>query len=371
MKLSFKENRGNWFAKIIMLGMFIIIPYLTGCASTAIETHKKGMESLAEKEYFIPKRPIDRHYIGCAWSKQFGPVEDPSTADIRVKVDKSFNAVQQNFAYNVGLSLGGESVIGPKGETGIQAGKATASQMEDVQIIGPVSLADIPFEPNTPYITEALRLGNFRLKSESAKKAGISASADSPLGSASAGSEVATQGGASLSGEGLVIAYKLQMIDSKSYKKDDPGSVNLELDKTMQFPKANLLVKAQLRVIDPGANRPLPRNLLWSCDRADAKSKDMVAAWIIELKPTDPRRKSLNIAFPGFPKIEDCQNYSGVIYSRIDAVTDRIIRQKISITILEAELSDSLRPQKWEAKVSIVDESFNIKPVKPGDAGNL
>ena len=44
------------------------------------------------------------------------------------------------------------------------------SQLEDVQIISPVSLADVPFELNIPYITEALRLGNFALKSEKAGK---------------------------------------------------------------------------------------------------------------------------------------------------------------------------------------------------------
>src|SRR4030042_3510448 len=125
--------------------------------------------------------------------------------------------MQQNFAYNVGVSLGGQStktvttgtgveawkakksqsediqVISPAGgqstigatvEAGVEAGKAKKSQLEDVQIISPISLADVPFELNIPYITEALRLGNFALKSEMAGKAGVSAMTGSVLGGA-------------------------------------------------------------------------------------------------------------------------------------------------------------------------------------------
>jgi len=400
MKKGFTNNSNDCFTKVLIFSMFVIISYLAGCATTPMETHQKGMESLTEKEYFVPKKPVDRHYIGCAWSKQFGPVEDPSAGDIRIKAEKSFNTMQQNFAYNVGVSLGGQStktvttgtgveawkakksqsediqVISPAGgqstigatvEAGVEAGKAKKSQLEDVQIISPISLADVPFELNIPYITEALRLGNFALKSEMAGKAGVSATASS----VQAGAKGAMEGAAGVTGEGLVVAYKLHVIDSKTYTKQDSGSIALELDKTIDFPKANVFVKSQLRVIEPGSSQSLPRNLLWSCDRANAKSKDMVAAWIIELRSTDPKRKSLQIAFPAFPKIEDCQSFSEVIYSRIDPLTDKIIRQKINITILEEELSDSLKPRKWEARMSLVDESFNIKLVKQSDLESI
>jgi len=349
---------------MLMLPTFTILLYLAGCATTPMETHQKGMESLTEKEYFVPKKPVDRHYIGCAWSKQFGPLEDPGSSDIRIKVEKSFNTMQQQFAYNVGISLGGQSFRGASVDAGVEAAKAKKSQLEDVQVISPVSLADVPFELNIPYVTEALRLGNFALASEKTGRAGVSASVMVNPVQAGAGVKGATEGAAGVTGEGLVVAYKLHMIDSKTYTKQDSGSIPLELDKTIDFPRANLFVKSQLRVIEPGSNQPLPRNLLWSCDRANAKSKDMVAAWIIELRPKDPKRKSLSIAFPAFPKIEDCQSFSDVIYSRIDPLTDKIIRQKINITILEEEISDSLKPGKWKARISLADESFNIKLVK-------
>ncbi len=350
-----------------MLAIFIIVATLVGCATTTTETYKKGMEPLTEKEYFLPKKPVDRHYIGFAWSKQFGPVEDPSSPDIRIKVEKSFNTMQQQYAWNLGLSFGGASKKGATVEAGAKGGKGRASYLEDVRIISPVSLADIPFELNIPYVTEALRLENFALKSEAGMEGGISVQAST----IQAGVKGQSKSDSGLTGEGLVVAYKLHVIDPRTYAKQDSGSIELQLNQTLDFPKGNLFLKSQLRVIEPGSSQPLPRNLLWACDQAHAKSKDMVAAWIIELRSKDPKRKSLQIAFPAHPKVEDCQGFSDVIYSRIDPLTDKIIRQKIQITILEDELSDALKPLKWKASVSITEEAFNIMLVKQGDLEKL
>jgi len=343
---------------------------LAGCVSTsgtALESHKKGIEGIAEKEFFIPKKPVDRHYIGSAWSKQFGPVEDPTAADIRIKKEKSFNNVQQDFAYNLGIGLGGQSIVGPTAQIGAQGGSIKKAALEGVEIITPVSLADIPFELKTPYITEALRLANFKVKEEKSSKAGIQGSVGLEVGTVTALAEVGSQARRGTEGDGLVVAYKLHMIDPKTYTKQDSGNISLELGKVVDFSKASLFAKTRLQIIEPGASKSLPRNLLWSCDRADAKSRDMVAAWIVELKSTDPKRKSLTIAFPGLPNIEDCQSFSGVVFSRLDPLTDKIIRQKVNIVIVDAEVSDTLQPQKWEARISLVDESFKIKPVMPDD----
>ena len=367
MKVGFKTMRNSHFEKILILAIFIIATTLVGCKATTKDTYKKGMEPLADKEYFLPKKPVDRHYIGFAWSKQFGPVEEPGASDIRIKVEKSFNTLQQQFAYNLGLSFGGVSSKGAKVEAGVEGGKGRASHLEDIKIISPVSLADVPFELNIPYVTEALRLENFVLKGEAGIQAGITAQ----VSSFQAGAKGQSKSDSGLTGEGLVVAYKLHVIDPSTYAKQDSGGIDLGLDKIIEFPKANLFVRSYLRVIEPGSNQPLPRNLLWACDQANAKSKDMAAAWIIELRPKDPRRKSLQIAFPAYPKIEDCQSFNDIIYSRIDPLTDKIIRQKINITIFEDELSDSFKPLKWKASVSFIDESFNIMLIKQGDLEKL
>jgi len=168
-------------------------------------------------------------------------------------------------------------------------------------------------------------------------------------------------------GEGLVVAYRLQTIDKASYTKKDGGMVGLSLDKTVDFPAANAIVKARLQVIEPGAGKSLPRNVLWACPKADALSRDMVAAWLVDVKPLDPKRKSLTIAFPAFPKIDECQSYGGVIFSKIDPLTDRIIRQKVNLMVVDADVTETMRPKGFDARVSVVEESFKIKTVRPGD----
>lgn len=368
MKSGPAKKRGRCIMIGFPLALMASLALFTGCATTAVESHKKGVETIAEKEYFIPKKPIDRHYIGCAWSKQFGPIEDTSSADIRIKKEKSFNNVQQEFAYNVGLGLGAQSIAGVGGQTGFQTGGAKRAALEGVEIISPVSLADIPFELKTPYITEALRLANFKMTDEKIRKAGIQAAAgNAALGSAGAALDVGAQSRGATEGEGLVVAYKLHMINPKTYENQDTGNLPLPLNQLVDFSKAKLFAKARLQIIEPGAGKSLPRNLLWACERANALSRDMVATWIVDLKPTDPKKKSLTIAFPAHPKVDDCQNFSDIVYSKLDPVTDRIIRQKVTISIIDAELMDNLQPKTWEARISLVDESFKVKQVMPGD----
>lgn len=342
---------------------------LSGCVSTggsAMETHKKGMESVTEDEYVVPKKPVDRHSIGCAWSKQFGPVEDPGVADIRVKKEKSFSGVQQDFAYNRGIALGGTPAVAPvQGEIGLQGGSVEKSKLAGLEIITPVNIGDVPFEPQVAYITEALRLANFKISDEKSNKAQISAGVGSVVGNAVATAEIGSQARRGTEGDGLVVAYKLNKIDMDTYKKQDTGSIKLELNKTEE--KSGMFIKAKYQTIEPGASKSLPRNLVWACARADAMSRDMVAAWLVELKSSDPKRKSLTIAFPALPKVDDCSNYSSVIFAKINPVTDKIERQKITVTVIDAEVTDSLKPKVWDARASLVDESFKIEPVKPID----
>jgi hypothetical protein len=354
--------------------MAIAAIFLGGCVSvggSAMESHKKGMDSITGSEYVAPKKPVDRHYIGSAWSRQFGPIEDPTSADIRVKKERSLNAVQQDFAYSRGISLGGQSVLGRVGEIGAVGGSVEKARLEGVEIISTVSIADIPFEPKVPYVTEALRLANFRIRDEKSQKAGLGVGATTPVVAATGKGDAGAQSRTATEGEGLVVAYKLHTIHLATYSGQESGPFPMELEKAVDFSKAGVFIKARLQVIDPGAGRSLPRNILWSCARADARSRDMVAAWLVDIRPADPQRKSLTIAFPAYPRVDECQNFSSVIYSRIDPVTDKIVRQKIRVTLIDAELTDSMKPARWDARVSLVDESFNIRLVRPSEIEDI
>lgn len=326
--------------------------------------HQKAIGAFTEEEYHIPKLPVDRHYIGYAWSKQFGPVKDPLADEVRVKKERSFNEVQQDFAYNVGIQLRAQSVAGPGGEVDFQRSAADRSKLEGVEIITPVSLADIPFAPEVPYVIEALRLKGFTVKSDTAADVGVELSASKPLlGGARMSAGGGTASRTKTGGEGLVVAYKLSKIDIKTYAKQESDTLRLALGKPLDFPEAGVVVTARLRVIEPGADRPHPPDILWPCDRAQAESRDIVAAWTVDVVPMHPKKKRLSIGFPAYPEIEDCNYFSGVIFSKIDPRTDKIHRQKITVTVVDAEVSDTLQPMAWDARVSLVNESFNIKPL--------
>lgn len=364
-------SKQKLFMGFISLCFILSVTVFNGCVSTggtAMERHKKGMSSITEEEYFVTKKPVDRPFIGCAWSKQFGPIEDPAADAIMIKKERSLSGMQQDFAYNLGVGLGGQTLAGPQAEIGAHGGSIEKSKLSGLEIITPISLADIDFEPKTPYITEALRLNNFAISAEKSNKAGVNVSAGiDAVGSATATAEIGSQARKGTEGDGLVVAYKLHSINLDTYTKQESGSLPLELNKTVAFAKANLFAKARLVVIDPGAGKSLPRKVVWSCSKADTKSKDAVAAWIIELKSTDPKRKTINIAFPAWPKIEDCQTYTGIVYSRIDPLTDKIIRQKINVSLLDADVTDNMTVKNWEARISLIDESFNIRLIKPAD----
>ncbi len=363
-----KNGRSMFVAGVV--GSLMALAFLTSCVSTsgtAMKTHQKGMSSITEEEYFTTKKPVDRAYIGCTWSKQFGPLEDPTAEEIEVKKEKSLSGIQQDFAYNLGVGLGGQTIAGPAAEIGASGGSVEKAKLSGLEIITPVSIADIAFEPGLPYITEALRLANFRIADEKSNKAGLNVGAGTAIGSVTATAGAGTQARRGTEGEGLVVAYKLHTIDPETYTKSESGNRPLELGKTVEFSKEGLFAKATLQLIEPGSGKSLPRNVIWSCQSAYAKSRDTVAAWVVELKSTDPKRKKSTIAFPAWPAIEDCQSYSGVIFSRIDPRTDKIIRQKITITLIDAEVSDAMTPKAWNARIALVDEAFNIKLVSPKD----
>jgi hypothetical protein len=357
---------------VLAIAMITISPALyCGCASMTgikpLEAHRERVENVLEDEYFAPKKPVDRHYIGFAWSRQFGPIEDSSAPDIRVKKERSLSAFHQELAYNRGFALGGKKILSKVVEAGLKSGGSEKSKFEDVDVITAVSLADIAFKPNVLYVTEALRIANFQVTDERSTKGGISLSAGMSLGIGSASVKGETQTASGTEGEGLIVAYKLHMMDTATYTKQESGGIPLVLDNSVVLPNSDLIVHASLHTIEPGAGKSFPRNLLWACARAEAKSRDMVAAWLVEIKSLDPMRKSLILAFPAYPDVEDCRSYDGIIFTRVDPATDKIFRQKIRVTIVNAELTDSMKPKTWNALVSLLVEFFNIKLVRPSD----
>jgi len=358
----------RFILSIAVLFLAAMLPWgCTGAQVKSKEAYKKGLEPLTEGGYVTPVKPVDRHYIGYAWSRQFGPVETATGQDIRVRNERSLDNVLQEQAYKRGILLGGELMGGQIPILNVGSEGKSKSQLSGLEIIKPVSLADIPFEPDVMYVTEALRLANFKIKQKKENEFGVGFISQKPAGG---GRYSADPGGKAVyasEGSGLVVGYQLHTIDMESYQKRESGSLPLELNKGVDLAEAGLYIKPTLVRIDPGTGTSLPRNLLWACPRADAMSRDMVAAWLVDIRSTDPARKSLIIAFPGYPRVEDCHYYSGTIQSGIDPVTDRLVRQRITLTLLDAELTDSLEMRSFFGRVLLVDESFKIKLVSPDE----
>ena len=360
--------------------LLLVLPVAFGCLAPeqkALGLQRDSMHEVfreGREEYFVPVKPVDRHYIGSAWSRQFGPVEDPATAAIRVKTERSLDKVQQDMAYSRGFALGGQHVTGAGAAVEVGRGTLKKADLGGVEIISPVSLADIPFEPKVFYVTEAIRLSSFRLKGERSAKAtaAVKPGTGKKIGGATMAEGTAGGGGggdvrAATEGEGLVVAYRLHGIDPATYENRKSGPQPMPLEKTVDFPEAGLFVKARLQRIEPGAGKSLPWSLLWSCPRAEAKSRDIAAAWLVEIRPSDPKMRALTIGFPAYPAIEECRTFSGLFSSRIDPVTDRIHRQRVDIILLDAEVDDGFRPALWEARISVIDESFKIRQVSPSE----
>ncbi len=380
-------HRKTLAAAFLALGALAVS--LCGCAATgpgALDTHQKKVGAALDEEYFVPKKPVDRAYIGCAWSRQFGPIDDAAAADIRTKKERSLNDIQQDFAYSRGIALGGKVVGAAQGGLSVGRSGLGKTKFEGVEVIAPVSLADIPFEPDVAYVTEALRLANFRISDEKARRAELTGRKEETLanpldllmatGATTSGGTSAAAGGSlgggsqsrtATGGEGLVVAYRLHTIDTKTYQKKESGSLRLELDKSVDVPSAGVILKARLDVIEPGSGKSLPRNLLWACPQAEARRRDVTAAWLVDIRPFDPKRKSLTIALPAHPKFDDCQGWGGIVYSRIDPATDRIVRQKIQLTVVDASITDDFRPKEWDARATTLDESFNVRQVRPDE----
>lgn len=236
-----------------------------------------------------------------------------------------------------------------------------------MEVISPVSIADIPFDPDFNYVTEALRLSNFVIQNEKSNMAGVGISAGSVAGSANATAEIGSQGRRGTEGQGLVVAYKLQTLDKATFVKKDSGTVPLALEKSQDFPSAEVVVKAHLKSIEPGTGKSLPRNVIWACAKADAQSRNIIAAWLVDIKPLDAKRKSITIAFPAYPKIDECQQFGRTIFARIDPLTDRIVRQRVNLVIVDADLDEQLKPSVFDSRISFSDESFKIRTVMPDE----
>jgi hypothetical protein len=263
----------------------------------------------------------------------------------------------------VALGIAALSTSGAGANAGVEADVLKQIELHDLQIVKPVSLGYIPFKPGIAYVTEALRLEGFSIDNENKLNFKIGATGTD---SNSAGFGAGTGASSGFGGEGLVIGYIVQTVDDHSYVKQEYGPVELALNgQKLPVGTANILAGATYEKVIAGSGRSLPQNLLWACKRAASKKDVINAAWVVTLNITGDEKKTLKIAFPAHPEIEDCSEYESVIATGINSVTDKIERTIARIVIGRASVNEMIEPTDFSATITATKESFAVKTINP------
>ncbi len=335
---------------------------LTGCMPATIADVRTSIG----QEYHVLKFPVMQHNIGSEWSKQFNATGKGMLTEDKIRIDKSLKRMDRGTANQIALGVAALSPSGLGGGAGIEADVLKQINLHGLQVVKPVSLGYIQFKPGVRYVTEALRLEGFAIDNENRLKfqASVTGSVTPNSGSANLGAETAANSG--YGGEGLVIGYVVQTVDRGTYAKQEYGPVEFALNgKKVPVGLSNISVGASYEKIVAGSGKSLPKNLLWACRKAASKKDTINAAWIITLNMTGDEKKTLKIAFPAYPDIEDCGEFESIVATGINSVSDQIERTVARVVVDKSSINEMLDPTDFSASVSATKESFKVMTINP------
>ncbi|UFS71715.1 hypothetical protein LPW11_05855 [Geomonas sp. RF6] len=322
------------------------------------------VSSTIGEEYFVLKFPTAKHHIGSEWSRQFNATGKGSLSDDKIVMEKSLKQLDKGTADKVALGLAVLSTEGSSASAGINASVASQVRMSGLQIIKPASPGYIDFKPGITYVGEALRLESFNQSKDKNLSLETKAGGSKAIGSGSADLNVSHDANDGISGEGLVVGYLLQTVDDDSYSRKQTEPVPVGLDAKAVLKDAAITASASFESIVPGSGKSLPKNLLWACKRAASQKNAINAAWVVTVAQTGADRKTLKIAFPAHPEIEDCSEYEGIISTGINSANDMIERTRLKISLQKGTVTEMLEPVEFSAELSAAQETFKIKTVR-------
>jgi len=339
----------------------------SGCAYRgASELVEDRFTNLTNGEYYIPKFPVDKHYIGYSWSKSRKKVFRSSSEGIDVVVHNSFSGMHDDIV-NSALISASATPVGIPASGSMVAGmnKSKYLKVSGVQLIRPLEsdFSRIPFDLGVPYITEAIRVQGFEIANKGGSRLGIAGVAGTAKGEV--GGQVALSGAEDkgVSGEGLVIGYKFEMLDVDTLEVESYGPIKSVLD--MKQSLSGVEVVTELVKVAP--SRPLSNHgLIWACSYDRLKQSKYLAAWVFKIKfERGGERVLLPIAFPALSKTNDllCNSFDAVLSTNFSAQKDKHTRNKIKIKIHKARVNYNLRPVSWDVDIEVVDEAFRTKTV--------
>lgn len=345
-------------AKLVLVSLLLVF----GCKLATISDVRTGIG----EEYHVLKLPVAQHNIGSEWSKKFGATEKGMLTEDKIKMEKSLKRLDRGTAHKVALGISALSETGFGGGVGIGGDILNQINLHGLQIVKPVAIGYIPFKPGIAYVTEALKLEGFAIDNEKGVRLQIGVKGNDASNPRTAGFEADTSTNGGYGGEGLVIGYIIQMVDSSTYVKQEYGPFPLSLNGgQISIDKANVSAGASFEKIIAGSGKSLPRSLLWACKKAASRKDTINAAWIFTLNVSGEEKKTLKIAFPAHPEIEDCNEYESVIATEINSVTDQIERTIVRLVIDKSSINEMLDPLEFSATVAVIKESFALKTIEP------
>ncbi len=348
--------------------IYLLLPlFVCGCIHppNTADTASKSARSMFGDGFHVLKFPVKEFYIGTEWVEKNGrPNETKGSGINELKAQKTANyaSVDRNdLFFNLDLLY----KFGPSADIKAEFNKSFESN--GVTYIRASNIGDIPFKEGLWYVTEAVAVDSFLSNAKNSLEGGIRLKvADDRLAGAGIGGK--TGGASGMSGNKLVVAYKVERIKSSTYippdKNDKYQQLSISQD-SHYFPST--MFTASLKYIE---SESFNEDLIWSCveartDAADSKGK-IHSAWIVKLKDEDG--KVWPITFPAVPLgsndlvKDNCKSYSAVIRSTEDSNTARIERIKAKIELKDSTFKPfTTKPEKVLFDVLLTKESFELE----------
>jgi len=300
--------------------------------------------------------PVEDKYIGYEWNVKSGePNITKSPGVLPTREKRTLSNLNTSEADGIFFSLNLLYNFGPAADIRHEFDKSLSSS--GLYRIQAANLGDIAFKLGIPYVTEAIAVDNFLMNNSKIFSAKLSTT--TPGGKVGASALGGGSGGrAGLSGNRLILAYKVEKVKEDSYKASIAAKTTLTLaNKSHSLGDGGLTATIKLM------KAPMSNEVIWACDEAGARTKEIKAAWVVTLKD----KKERPIAFPASTNgridsaIEDCGSYQAVISSEKNSLTDALERTITEVVLKESTLDDRLDPVAVTCDVSLKKETFELE----------
>jgi len=300
--------------------------------------------------------PVEDKYIGYEWNVKRGePNITKSPGVLATREKRTLSHLSTSEADSVFLNLSLLYKLGPSADVKYEFDKSLSSS--GLFRIQAANIGDIAFKRGIPYVTEAIAVDNFLMNNSKIFSAKLrTTSPDGKLGNSELGG--GSGGRTGLSGNRLILAYKVEKVKEVTYKTSDAAKKTLTLaNKTVSLGDAGLSATIKLM------KAPLSTEVIWACDEAGVRTKEIKAAWVVTLKD----KKERPIAFPASTNgridsaIEDCDSFQAVIISEKNSLTDELERTITDVVLKESKLDDRLDPVAVACEVTLKKETFELE----------